>query len=84
MSRSIIRQSFPLGTQWPTIDPFLFVAHHLDDYPEANDRLGPAESLDGRDLGQDFGGKGFPLHMTDGAVGVSEGDLEAEIKPPNA
>jgi len=74
MSRSIIRQSFPLGTQWPTIDPFLFVAHHHDDYPVANDRLGPAAPLDGRDLGQDFGGKdgwnmyhglvvpGFPQH----------------------
>ena len=74
MSRSMIRQTFPLGTQWPTIDPFLFVAHHLDDYPEANDRLGPAEPLDGRDLGQDFAGKdgwnmyhgqvvpGFPQH----------------------
>lgn len=71
---STIRQTFPLGTQWPTIDPFLFVAHHLDDYPAANDRLGPDTELDGRDLGQDFGGKdgwnmyhglvvpGFPQH----------------------
>ncbi len=74
MTAPAIRQTFPLGTQWPTIDPFLFVAHHLDNYPKANDRLGPAEPLDGRDLGQDFGGKdgwnmyhgqvvpGFPQH----------------------
>lgn len=74
MSSPAIRQTFPLGTQWPTIDPFLFVAHHLDDYPAANDRLGPDTELDGRDLGQDFGGKdgwnmyhglvvpGFPQH----------------------
>ncbi|MGK0276808.1 MAG: hypothetical protein ACI9N0_003204, partial [Ilumatobacter sp.] len=26
-------QTFQLGTQWPTLDPFLFCAHHLDDYP---------------------------------------------------
>lgn len=74
MTASAIRQTFPLGTQWPTIDPFLFVAHHLDHYPEANAGLGPAAPLDGRDLGQDFGGKdgwnmyhgstvpGFPQH----------------------
>lgn len=74
MSTPAIRQTFPLGTQWPTIDPFLFVAHHLDRYPSANDNLGPDATLDGRDLGQDFGGKdgwnmyhglevpGFPQH----------------------
>ncbi len=74
MSSPAIRQTFPLGTQWPTIDPFLFVAHHLDDYPAANDRLGPDTPLDGRDLGQDFAGvdgwnmyhgqvvPGFPQH----------------------
>lgn len=74
MSTSPLRQTFPLGTQWPTIDPFLFVAHHLDNYPSANDRLGPDTELDGRDLGQDFAGRdgwnmyhglvvpGFPQH----------------------
>ena len=30
---SPVLQTFPLGAQWPTIDPFLFVAHHHDDYP---------------------------------------------------
>lgn len=74
MTSPAIRQTFPLGTQWPTIDPFLFVAHHLDHYPAANAQLGPDAELDGRDLGQDFGGKdgwnmyhgrvvpGFPQH----------------------
>ena len=74
MSTPAIRQTFPLGTQWPTIDPFLFVAHHLDGYPIANADLGPDADLSGRDLGQDFGGKdgwnmyhgqtvpGFPQH----------------------
>ena len=35
-------QTFPLGAQWPTMEPFLFVAHHRDDYPEGMDDLGPA------------------------------------------
>lgn len=48
-------EQFPLGPRWPTVDPFLFVAHHRDDYPAANDQLGPDASLEGRDLGMDFG-----------------------------
>ena len=42
---SPVLQTFPLGAQWPTIDPFLFVAHHRDDYPEGMDDLGPAPCL---------------------------------------
>lgn len=69
-----VLQTVPLGAQWPTIDPFLFCAHHDDAYPAGTDRLGPAAPLDGRDLGQDFGGRegwnmyhglvvpGFPAH----------------------
>jgi quercetin 2,3-dioxygenase len=64
----------PLETPWKTPDPFLFSVHHDDAYPRANGRLGPAASLAGRDLGQDFAGKdgwrmyhgrtipGFPQH----------------------
>ncbi|HET6284818.1 MAG TPA: pirin family protein, partial [Polyangia bacterium] len=64
----------PLGFQWRTRDPFLFCVHHDDRYPAGNDRLGPAASLAGRDLGQDFQVKdgwrmyhgevvpGFPQH----------------------
>ena len=67
-------QTFPLGTQWPTIDPFLFCAHHRDDYPTGTVDLGPDAPLDGRDIGQDFAGvdgwnmyhgsnvPGFPQH----------------------
>ncbi len=74
MSDPVVKQRFPLGPQWPTIDPFLFVAHHLDHYPKALPDLGPDAPLDGRDIGQDFGGKdgwnmyhgaqvpGFPQH----------------------
>ncbi len=64
----------PLGFPWETPDPFLICVHHQDDYPRANAQLGPAASLDGRALGQDFEGKdgwrmyhglkvpGFPQH----------------------
>jgi hypothetical protein len=49
-----VLERYTLGAQWPTIDPFLFVAHHRDAYPSGNDRLGPAASLEGRQLGMDF------------------------------
>ncbi len=67
-------QPFLLGPQWPTIDPFLFVAHHLDHYPQGNEQLGPVPSLHGRSIGNDFAGidgwnmyhgsvvPGFPQH----------------------
>ncbi len=63
-----------LGFPWETVDPFLFCVHHDDAYPAGNEKLGPATSLSGRDLGQDFGRKdgwsmyhgtvvpGFPQH----------------------
>jgi redox-sensitive bicupin YhaK (pirin superfamily) len=44
----------PLGFQWDTFDPFLFCAHHEDDYPRGNGFCGPNDNLDGRDLGDDF------------------------------
>ena len=64
----------PLGFPWQTHDPFLFCVHHDDAYPAGNEQLGPAASLAGRNLGQDFEGKdgwrmyhgevvpGFPQH----------------------
>ena len=63
-----------LGFQWETNNPFLFCVHHLDHYPRGNKEMGPAASLAGRDLGQDFTVKdgwrmyhgrkipGFPVH----------------------
>ncbi len=51
---SSVLQTVPLGFQWPTADPFLFCVHHLDRYPAANADLGPAASLAGRSLGNDF------------------------------
>ena len=51
---SCIVQTQPLGPQWPTLDPFLFCAHHDDAYPAGNGALAPAVSLQGRQIGSDF------------------------------
>lgn len=64
----------PLGFPWRTPNPFLFCVFHEDAYPAGNDAMGPAASLAGRDIGQDFAGRdgwrmyhgdvvpGFPQH----------------------
>jgi redox-sensitive bicupin YhaK (pirin superfamily) len=57
----------PLGFPWATSDPFLFCVHHDDRYPAGNERLGPAASLAGRDIGQDFD-PGNDWRMYHGAV----------------
>lgn len=44
----------PMGFQWEIMDPFLFCVHHEDYFPKGNDQMGPAESLAGRSLGDDF------------------------------
>jgi len=74
MSSDPIISATPLSFPWQTKDPFLVCVHHVDNYPQGNDKLGPAASLEGRDLGQDFAGKdgwrmyhggqvpGFPQH----------------------
>ena len=49
-----VLQTVALGPQWPTIDPFLFCAHHDDAYPAGNDRMGPVADLAGRQIGSDF------------------------------
>lgn len=75
-SENPIRATRPLpkAGPWPTPDPFLFCVHHVDHYPAGNERMGPAASLSGRNIGQDFDGKdgwnmyhgrlvpGFPAH----------------------
>lgn len=74
MSNPTIKSIAPLQSQWPTPDPFLFCAFHHDHFPKGNGKLGPAEGLAGRHIGQDFSGKdgwsmyhgqqvpGFPGH----------------------
>lgn len=71
---AVVLSIAPLGTPWPTLDPFLFCMHHRDGYPAGNEQLGPATSLEGRARGNDFshlggwsmyhGGEvpGFPAH----------------------
>jgi redox-sensitive bicupin YhaK (pirin superfamily) len=49
-----IRAIKPMGFQWETADPFLFCVHHEDKFPIGNDEMGPAVSLKGRSLGDDF------------------------------
>lgn len=51
---SIVQAIQPLGFPWQAADPFLFCVHHNDAYPKGNERLGPAASLEGRRLGNDF------------------------------
>ena len=74
MSGSAIFSLKKLGFPWETIDPFLFCVYHDDAYPRGNEAMGPAASLAGRELGQDFAGidgwrmyhghvvPGFPAH----------------------
>ena len=74
MSNDTILSVRPQGFPWETADPFLFCVYHNDAFPAGNDRLGPAASLAGRNIGMDFEGKdgwrmyhgsvvpGFPQH----------------------
>jgi quercetin 2,3-dioxygenase len=74
MYNKLISNIRPLGFTWETQDPFLFCVHHQDNYPAGNELMGPAASLHGRNLGQDFTTKdgwrmyhgekipGFPAH----------------------
>lgn len=74
MNNKAIISTKPLGFPWETQDPFIFCVHHRDEYPKGNDRMGPAGSLRGRSIGQDFTVKdgwrmyhgqsipGFPVH----------------------
>jgi hypothetical protein len=69
-----VTQTLPLAFPWQTRDPFLFCVHHDDAYPKGNAVMGPAASLEGRNMGMDFEGKdgwrmyhgdqvpGFPQH----------------------
>lgn len=70
-----IKKIEPLEFRWEVENPFLFCAHHKDDFPQGQKNLGPApESLAGRNMGNDFTLKdgwrmyhgetvpGFPAH----------------------
>lgn len=63
-----------IGFQWGMENPFLACMHHKDHYPAGNEEQGPAVSLAGRRIGNDFSGRdgfsmyhgekvpGFPVH----------------------
>lgn len=54
MSNPILA-TIPLGLHWPTLDPFLFCAHHRDNYPPGNANQGVEPgALYGRSVGSDF------------------------------
>jgi len=71
----MILQTSPIDLHWPTQEPFLFCAHHLDLYPAGNKNLGlDSKHFSGRNMGSDFEAKdgfrlyhgaeipGFPVH----------------------
>ncbi|MEJ5209518.1 pirin family protein [Denitratimonas sp. CY0512] len=74
MSPSPILSISSLASPWRGADPFLFMAHHLDLYPQGDGALAPVASLAGRQMGSDFANKdgwnmyhgervpGFPAH----------------------
>lgn len=45
----------PLSFPFECESPFLFAVYHLDRYPPGNEKMGPAASLRGRNIGSDFG-----------------------------
>ncbi|MDW7690960.1 pirin family protein [Flammeovirgaceae bacterium SG7u.111] len=75
MDSDKIIQIKPMNFPWETQDPFLFCAHHRDEYPAGNGKMGvDSAHLRGRNVGQDFTIKdgwrmyhgstipGFPYH----------------------
>jgi redox-sensitive bicupin YhaK (pirin superfamily) len=71
----MIKSTTPIDLHWPTQEPFLFCAHHLDRYPAGNANLGlDKKHFAGREMGSDFEEKdgfriyhgaeipGFPVH----------------------
>ena len=72
MSDAIL-ETVPLGFPWQTPDPFLFCAYHHDGYPAGNERMGPAASLAGRQMGNDFAGKdGWRMYHGDSVPGFPQ------------
>lgn len=72
--KDAVENEFSLGLHFPVQDPFLFCAHHLDDYPRGDDSEATSADLTGRNMGSDFDLKdgfrmyhgekvpGFPVH----------------------
>lgn len=74
MPESPIFETAPLPPgPWPTLDPFLFCAHHNDAYPAGDGKLAPKASLADRPIGQDFSGKdGWSMYHGDSVPGFPQ------------
>jgi redox-sensitive bicupin YhaK (pirin superfamily) len=73
MSQNVVKKVAPLGFPWMPPDPFLFCVFHEDAYPAGNAAMGPAASLAGRALGNDFAGKdGFRMYHGDVVPGFPQ------------
>ena len=69
----VVRQVVALQTPWATIDPFLFCVHHRDAYPAGNGAYGPAASLAGRSIGNDFANvDGWNMYHGDSVPGFPQ------------
>ncbi len=73
MSDAVL-QVFEFGSPpWPTIDPFLFCVHHVDQYPAGDERFAPAASLAGRSIGSDFSNRdGWSMYHGDTVPGFPQ------------
>ena len=75
-----VLQAQPLGPLWPTMDPFLFCAHHDDAYPAGDGAFAPAVPLEGRQIGSDFSRKdGWSMYHGDTVPGFP-GETEEEFQ----
>lgn len=84
MNSTKILKVQPLGFLWDTQEPFLFCAHHRDEFPKGKENMEISpEELKGRQIGQDFIKKngfrmyhgtrfpGFPYHPHRGFETIS-------------
>ncbi|MED5369701.1 MAG: pirin family protein [Myxococcota bacterium] len=70
---SPVLKTVPLRMHWPTLDPFLFCAHHRDAYPAGDEKMGVTVPLTGRNVGSDFSGlNGFSMYHGDHVPGFPQ------------
>jgi quercetin 2,3-dioxygenase len=57
-----ILETFPLGFQWATVDPFIVAVHHVDHYPAGNQEMGPVTLEGQREGGADPSTSGWSMY----------------------
>ena len=78
MPQLVVKSFSTAVAQFPTFDPFMFCAYHLDKFPASDpnrpDSMGPDRKLlAGRNIGSDFGGKdGFNMYHGSTVPGFPE------------